>query len=216
MKIEVFPVGMLSTNCYVLENEIGEIAVVDPGFVSDELTKALEGKEDKIKYILFTHSHVDHTMGLPFILEKSNPTVVVHKIEKERLLNPEGRLFETLRIYYKMEKDCIKSAFIKANPKIIEAEQGSVIPFGEVDFKVMHTPGHTDGSVCFVADDFILSGDTLFNGSIGRTDFPVSSPADMEKSLERLCALDKDYRIYPGHGEDTTLNYEKQNNPFLR
>jgi glyoxylase-like metal-dependent hydrolase (beta-lactamase superfamily II) len=184
-------VGLMQNFSYIIGDE-GEAAVVDPGWEYKKIIDICEENNLKIKKILLTHSHYDHKMDLKKLVKKSNAEVYVHELEN-------------------LKNENFKIIYIKDNDKI---------NIGKIEIKVIHTPGHSAGSVCFLFDKKLITGDTLFVGAIGRVDLPGSSEEDMMKSLKRLSQLDKDIEVYPGHdyGEKpcSTIGYEKENNPFLK
>lgn len=194
------------SNCYLLVDEkTGEGAVVDPAWYGDALKKAIG--DTKIKYILLTHGHFDHIFGVHGLREASGAKVVIHEKDAGHLLDPkkslaEGNFPET---QIPVEADM----FVK---------DGDILTLGDEEIKVMHTPGHTMGSVCYICenDRVILSGDTLFCMTAGRTDFPDGSDEMMIASLKRLIALEGDYVVYPGHNRITTLESERKRNWYIR
>ena len=194
---------MLSTNCYLIEDEkSGEAAVIDPGAMTDELKTAVKNiGEGKLKYILLTHAHFDHILGVDEIKKLTGAQVAVHKGDVEMLSSSELSMASMLHV---PAEQLPKADVILENNDVIE--------FGSLKFRVMHTPGHTKGSVCYICDDVIFSGDTLFCGSCGRTDFSGGSEKEILKSLRRLYQLDGDYKVYPGHNEETTLDWERASN----
>lgn len=194
------------SNCYLLVDEkTGEGAVVDPAWYGDALKKAIG--DTKIKYILLTHGHFDHIFGVHGLREASGAKVVIHEKDAGHLLDPkkslaEGNFTET---QIPVEADM----FVK---------DGDILTLGDEEIKVMHTPGHTMGSVCYICenDRVIFSGDTLFCMTAGRTDFPDGSDEMMIASLKRLIALEGDYVVYPGHNRMTTLESERKRNWYIR
>ena len=185
--------GLYQVNTYLLSNEAGEALVIDPGYEADAILDALEGKT--LKAILLTHGHFDHVGAVKELVAETGCEVWIHAAEAT--LPPmmtAGELYFT-RTY---------------------AEGDIITPISGVEFKVLHTPGHTPGSVCLLWRDQLFTGDTLFEGSCGRVDFPGGNPQEMQKSLCRLAALQADYHIHPGHGASTTLAREKGYNPYLR
>lgn len=191
MGLERLVVGELETNCYILESG-GEAVIIDPGAAEERLLEALGGHQ--LRYILLTHGHPDHLGGAPLLKRAwRSAALLLHQGDLPVLrwalpgLEPDGFLSE-----------------------------GDTIAFGEETLRVLHTPGHSPGSLVFGDDERLFVGDLLFWGSIGRTDLPGGSPSAMERSLRRLLELDGDLSIYPGHGPETTLAQERISNPFLR
>lgn len=194
------------TNCYVVQDEgTGRTAVIDPGEACDSLVEQLEriGSE-YVDYILLTHCHLDHIMGAAQIHRLTGAPIVVHSADAAGLSD-----------------DCINGAEeffmkIEEHPAAdIIVNDGDTFMLGDMKFRVMHTPGHSAGSVCYIAEDTVFSGDTLFRMSCGRTDLPTGNPQEILKSLKKLAALEGDYKVYPGHGEPTTLEFERKRNMFL-
>lgn len=199
MKIAVRQVGDLQTNCYIVWDEnTGNAAVIDPGDDGVYLADLLKQHKLKLCYILLTHGHYDHVGG-------------VADLKQAAATNP--------KIYMSRKDLGLKPVFHE--PVSLEAEsvtdwkEGDQVVLDSITFHVMETPGHTPGSVCLIADDVIFSGDTLFQGSCGRTDFPGGSWKEMCASLGRLAALEGDYTVLSGHTGATTLERERKTNPFM-
>lgn len=192
MKLTTIPLGLYQTNCYILwEND--RCLVIDPGDEAEKVLRFLEQNALTPEAILLTHGHFDHVGAVKTLAAETDCRVFLCQ---EDLALPgamtAGPLFYT--DFYK---------------------EGDKLTLAGMHFEVLHTPGHTPGSVCLRFAEHLFSGDTLFAGSCGRTDFPGSSPAAMGRSLERLAQLDEDLKVYPGHGESTTIGEEKRYNPFL-
>jgi len=197
MQIETFNVGMLSTNCYIATcTETNEAIIIDPGldFLSEtkQLMDYIEKCQLKIKFIVNTHGHSDHIKGDRFFQDKFNVSICIHSSDAYFLENL--KLDET---------------------SICLLDDESLINFGNETLKVLHTPGHTRGCICLIGEHLIFTGDTLFAGSIGRTDFPEGSMSDMECSLRKIKNLSDSLLVYPGHGETSIIGEEKRVNPFL-
>jgi hydroxyacylglutathione hydrolase len=198
MLIEIFPVGTLSTNCYVVNSRNNkEAIIIDPGLDSlieaEQIFKYINEGALKVKLIVNTHGHQDHINGDATFQAKYNVPVYIHKLDAQAL--------------EELKKDNY--------PVPILLEEGSVIELGNESLKVMHTPGHTPGSVCLIGEHLAFTGDTLFAGGIGRTDFPGGSDIEMQASLQRLIRLPDYLLIYPGHGPTSIMGEEKRVNPFL-
>ena len=195
LKIHTLTLGLYQTNCYIVHNEGSKSCIViDPGYAADTILNraALLGLE--IEAILLTHGHFDHVGAVRQIAADTDCKVYLHENELSLpAAMTDGPLYYT----------------------DLYATEGTLSVAG-LDIKVIHTPGHTPGSVCLMIADTIFSGDTLFAGSMGRCDFPGSNIFDMRKSLRKLRDLPGDYRVFPGHAEDTTLEYERKTNPYLR
>ena len=192
MKITTIPLGLYQTNCYILA-EGDRCLVIDPGDEAENLLAFLQRQSLSVEAILLTHGHFDHVGGVKKIAEKTGCQVFLHPDELS--LPP---FITSGKLYY---TDCYK--------------EGDRLTLAGLTFEVLHTPGHTPGSVCLRFGEDLFSGDTLFAGSCGRTDFPGSSPADMVRSLSRLSKLEDKLKVYPGHGEATTIGEEKRYNPYL-
>lgn len=206
MKAESARVGLLGTNFYIItDDKTGESAVIDPGADYSELEKYIEGK--KIKYILITHGHYDHVFGVAELKRRTGAQIVIGEDDAENLHNIDkcnsGMRFPEIQ---------------EPAHADITVKDGDIIKLGDTEFKVLTTPGHSPGSICYILEDekVIFSGDTLFYHSIGRTDFLTSVPKKMIPSLKKLSELEGNYEVYPGHGPATTLNEERKNNYYMR
>lgn len=192
--VKTLTVGPLATNCYlVYEEGTKQCLVIDPGFEPETITTFLEKAQLTPEAILLTHGHFDHVGGVKQLVEATGVPVYLCALDTA-MPHPltAGPLYYTHTL-----------------------EEGSVLSLAGLTLQVLHTPGHTPGSVCFVCQDVIFSGDTLFAGSCGRTDLPGGSWRTLMESLQRLARLEGDFRIFPGHGESTTLLGEKQYNPYM-
>lgn len=203
MKVQTFILGLMQTNCYFLSDG-NEAAVVDPAAECSKILNKLAERGLKLKYILLTHSHFDHMMALDELREAAGAPLCVHKLDAPALTDP--------RLSYMLQFGGLDRP---SRPADILLEDGDIIQIGGSELKVMHTPGHTLGSVCYIAGDNIISGDTLFKGNIGRYDLYGGNYARLLESLKLLTALEGDYKVYPGHGASTRLSVEKANNIYL-
>ena len=198
MKTQLFVVGVLSTDSYVVHcRKTKDAIVIDPGFESSseaqQIINHIEKEALNVKFIVDTHGHEDHVSGNLLLKRKFNAPICIHKYD--------AVLVEDLGA--------------AAPPANVVLNEGDTIEFGDVKLKVMHTPGHTPGSICLLGENVIFTGDTLFAGGIGRTDFAGGSDRDMRFSLARLLRLPEVLVVYPGHGPATTIGEEKRSNPFL-
>lgn len=204
MKIYTLQLGELKSNCYIVETEPGRCIAVDIGGDSRLLLNFLIMKKLKLTKILLTHGHFDHINGVAETVAETNAEVYIHSDDSNMLESASASLAAT-------------ASFMNFKPvHHCTATTGDCyINDGSCTFRVLHTPGHTSGSVCYICEDVIFSGDTLFCCSIGRTDFPGGNIHEMQNSLIKLRNLDGDFKVYPGHNESTTLDYERSSNPYM-
>jgi glyoxylase-like metal-dependent hydrolase (beta-lactamase superfamily II) len=211
MNVKMLTVGSLFTNCYVVWPSSAEDAVVvDPGFNSQEdaaeILGILEDNSLRVRFILNTHGHPDHTSGNEVLKNALEAPVLIHRLDAQLLRESSE----------KRRRD--PHGFRQATSQAIGfLENNGFVEFGRAALRVLHTPGHTPGSVSLVGGGCVFTGDTLFAGSIGRTDLPGGSNRDIMKSLrEKLAALPDSFRVYPGHGPCSQVGREKRTNPFLQ
>ena len=198
--IKSFKVGRLKTNCYLildLENFSG--VMIDPGGEIKNFEKIISSF--KIEYILLTHGHFDHILNVKKYKNLTDAKIVMP--EKEKTFSVDSNLNLSSRF--------LKSNLLESFTPDILVKEGDFIGFGKEKIKVMETPGHTQGSVCYILKNNIFSGDTLFFKTIGSTNFPTGNDEDMKKSLKKLYDLEGDYFIYPGHSKMTFLKNEREN-----
>lgn len=201
--IEKITTGSFFTNSYVISNE-GNCIVVDPGLNYAEAAARIQSQY-KVCAILITHGHMDHIDGIQYF-DRYIP-IYIHKLDAPFLYDA------SLSLYQMMGK---RSPFQMGSLNIHTVEDLDEFECIGYKFKVLHTPGHTRGSVCYSYTSKVLSGDTLFSSSCGRTDFPTGDSLQMRKSLKRIMATYPDnYDVYPGHDEKTTIKKEK-NNPYVK
>ena len=206
MRIQSLCLGMVQTNCYFLMNpDTKEMIIVDPPENASAIFRKVEAMEGKPVAILLTHGHFDHIMASKEVKEKYNIPIYAHGAEADVLADPSLNLSGMVGTSYTLTADVL----------LKEGDEPEIPGF---KVRVLHTPGHTQGSCCyyFYEDKMLISGDTLFCGSCGRTDFPTSSGKKMMESLKRLVnELPGEVSVYPGHESSTTIAYEKRSNPFV-
>lgn len=205
MRIHTLQLGELRSNSYIAETAPGRAVAVDIGGESRIFLEFLKMKKLRLTKILLTHGHYDHIGGVEEVRAATGAEVYIHESDSPMLSSESASLHDSISIRP-----------FKAVTDYTVVTGDCYINDGSCTFRVFHTPGHSHGSVCYICDDVMFSGDTLFCASIGRTDFPGSNPDRMANSLARIYELDEDYKVLPGHGETTTLFYEKKNNPFFR
>lgn len=195
MKIAQMAVGSYQTNTYILCQEDSErCLIIDPGYEPERIMRYVNQKGLNVEAILLTHGHFDHVGAVREIAAESGCAVYICPGDlSQPPMMTGGPLFYTDTY-----------------------DEGTVLSLAGLTIRVIRTPGHTPGSVCLLCGDAIFSGDTLFAGSCGRTDFPGGSQAEMRESLDRLAAMEGSWRVFPGHGESTTLTEEKLYNPYMR
>ena len=203
MEIKTLVLGHIHTNCYLVSTEKAAL-VIDPAFKSQQIEDFLIENKEKERLILLTHAHFDHIGAAPFLREKFDVKIVAGELDNPDLSDPFVNLSDRFHAHVPP---------FSADMTLKDEQEFSV---GDIDIKVLHTPGHTVGSVCFLIGDTLFSGDTLFYESIGRTDFPKSNHLDMMKSLDRLMLLDSDIRVLSGHGPETCIGHERLYNPYIR
>lgn len=201
MKIIKIVGGLVQSNTYVLTDDGVNAIVIDPGDDEQKVLDALKENHLKCNAVLLTHAHFDHANGAKSLKIEHGALIYLHK--KEVLL---------VNSAYNLASKFGK-AFNSFNPDVL-LKDGQGLDLCGIKIQVLHTPGHTQGSCCFIINNVIFSGDTLFNLSIGRTDFPTGSVLDMKKSLKKLFSLKYDYSVFPGHGVATKLFFERDNNPY--
>ncbi|WP_405101194.1 MBL fold metallo-hydrolase [Oceanobacillus sp. FSL H7-0719] len=206
MEIKVMPVGLFSTNCYIISQE-DQALVIDPGGNAEGIRNYIDDNQLSVQAILLTHAHFDHIGALEELRKAYNVGVYINAAEQAWLGNPQ------MNGSYKLIGE-----EIIASPAENLLNEGK-LTIGSFTLEVIHTPGHSPGSVSFIFPESqqIFSGDILFNQGIGRTDLPGGDLSVLEKSLkEKLYVLDEHYIINPGHGPSTSIGFEKENNPFFR
>ncbi|MBQ9902383.1 MAG: MBL fold metallo-hydrolase [Clostridia bacterium] len=206
MSVKRITVGELGTNCYIYcDDATGRCAIIDPGDFDDYLQSVIEKYgTDKFDYILLTHCHFDHVAGVSSVKELTGAKIGIFLTDAPGLRD----MFVNLSAPFTGRGE----VYPKPDVEFADREKFKV---GETEFTVMHTPGHTVGSCCFITDGIIFSGDTLFHMSAGRTDFPGGSMTELRNSLRRLAELEGNYKVYPGHEDTTSLSYERLYNMYM-
>lgn len=207
MFIKTLPVGNIGTNCYLVGcSETNQAAVIDPGDDAAGILAAIKDAGFQVEYIINTHGHVDHIGANAKVKEATGAKLLIHREDERYLTDPTKNL----------------SGFMAAKldgpaaDKLLE--DGDVVKIGNtIELEVIHTPGHTPGGICLKGAEVIFTGDTVFAGSIGRTDLPGGSYEIIIKSIkEKLLTLSGEYKLFPGHGPASTLSSERMSNPFFK
>ena len=205
MIFRALTVGPLETNCYILgDDKSKEAVVIDPGGDFEEIEGELKKLRLKVKHIILTHGHFDHTGALAQLKKSTGAEILIHSADAA-MLSSAGQAQPFF--LESSSEDCSADQLLREGDKIL---------FGEYSLEVFHTPGHTPGGISLVIDKMIFTGDTLFCGSVGRADLPGSSYKKLINSIRtKLLSRADDYVIYPGHGPESTIGEERRNNPFL-
>ena len=195
LKIHTFPLGSYQTNCYIIHDETSKTScVIDPGFEPDTVLRKVRSLGLTVEAVLLTHGHFDHVGAVKDIAAETDCDVYLHSAD---LLLP--AMLTAGKLYFTHTYD-----------------EGDILRLAGLEIAVLHTPGHTPGSVCLLCETSLFAGDTLFAGSCGRTDLPGGDWATILKSLKRLAAIEANLWVYSGHGESTNLTAEKRYNPYMR
>lgn len=197
---------IMNVNCYIVtDEESGKSLVIDPGAWETKLEEAInEAGAANIEYILLTHTHFDHIGAVDAVVRATGAKLAVPEFEQRNLSSP------ALNASSMVGRRCV----VESEPDILVTGD-TKIKLGSLEFRAVRTPGHSQGSTCYFCGDVIFTGDTLFKSSIGRTDLPGGNRRQMMASLARLATLGKNYTLYPGHGEATTLFEELENNVYF-
>ncbi len=206
MKVIRIPAGIYAANCYIVYSETTKDGIIiDPGGDADEILKIVNENNLTIKYIILTHGHGDHIGGVIELLQVLKVPLLVHGDDVDMISNAKMNLSNIMPI-----------GAVELNPDKI-LKDGDIITFGDLEAEIIHTPGHTLGGICIKIGNNLITGDTLFQGSIGRTDLEGGDYDSIIKSIkENLLVLPDDTIVWPGHGVQSTIGIEKRNNPFLK
>ncbi|MGD2186516.1 MAG: MBL fold metallo-hydrolase [Desulfobacterales bacterium] len=205
MIIKTLPVGPIMANCFIVGcQETMQAAVIDPGDEADRILQAVADSNLEVKTIINTHGHFDHVSANKGIYGATNAPILIHALDAPML--------------DKISASAANWGLSAENSPAPDRtlNDGDTITFGKITFNVIHTPGHTPGGISLFTNGHVFVGDTLFAGSIGRTDFPGGDFATLKSSIQdKLFALEDDVRVHTGHGPETTIGHEKQHNPFV-
>ena len=208
LKIQKLPVGELEANCFLVYDEENNAVIIDPGAEPDYILSEIESLGLKPLAILLTHAHFDHFGAAAEVIEKYQIPLYVHTLDRPMVTSAEYSLAVQLgfgAMYRRPDENFIRTF-----------EDNETLKFSEeLEFLVIHTPGHSPGSSCFRHGEILFSGDTLFRDGVGRVDFEGGNIHDMRKSLARLGALEGDCKVYTGHYAETTLEHERRCGPYL-
>lgn len=207
MLLQVIPVGRLQANCYVIgDDDTREVTVIDPGDQAPALAEHLRREALTVRFVFVTHAHLDHSGGAHELLEAfPEARFVMHEVDHAAI----AAQAPSAPSWY-------GHAVTPPRPPDLAAQHGGTLTVGRHTFTMLHTPGHTRGSVCLAGEGSVFTGDVLFQGSIGRFDFPGSSGRDLMRSIrDHLMTLPPETAVYPGHGPATTIEDERRYNPFL-
>lgn len=201
MKIKRIPAGIYNANCYILFDEDTRIGcVIDPGGDEDILIREIDKTGTKLKYLLLTHGHIDHTGAVDALKKNYNIPVYINGKDKILMKN----------------KESVFGSLWEVAPEDKDLENGDILTLGNYEIKCISTPGHTPGGMCFLVNNVIFTGDTLFHGSIGRSDFPGGNYKELIHSIKtKLMPLNDDIIVLPGHEDESSIKFERENNPFL-
>ena len=203
MTIEKIVVGTLENNCYLIGDEATrEVMIVDPGDEPDRILDLVEKKGYKVTHIVFTHAHFDHVAAVEELKEETGAQIVLHRDDLELYDNA-----QTQARVWGFEIDPLP------RPDVLVGE-GDEIVIGSLRFQVLHTPGHSRGGICLLGEGVVVTGDTLFAGSVGRTDLHGGDIGELRKSFSRLMQLPDTTRVLPGHGPESTIAKERADNFF--
>jgi len=202
-------VGPFAANCYIVGSELTkEGVIIDPGDEARHILKKVKDLQLDIKVIVLTHGHIDHVGGVKEVKEATGAEVAIHTDDAKSVSGQEGRLISMLVSGLSYPAPSSPDRLLNG---------GDSIDIGDLNFLVLHTPGHTPGGICLLGNGVVFTGDTLFNYGVGRTDLPGGSHSQLMNSLHtKLMVLPDETIVYPGHGPETTIGAERRGNPYLR
>lgn len=203
MEINVYTLGHIAANCYTVLSADSAL-VIDPGQFSDAVANFLNQNADKQRLILLTHSHFDHICGAERLRSECGAEIAIGENDAEGLTNTALSLSDK---FHARQKPFNADVLLKDNQDFL---------IGDLNIKCIETPGHTRGGMCYLCENKLFSGDTLFLETVGRTDFPGADHSTLLNSLKKLTVLDENTVVYPGHGNITTIKHEKEFNPYIR
>ena len=214
MLVRSFPAPMFATNCWVIApSEGSECIIVDPGMpdISHEIEMIIEEHKLKPVAALLTHGHLDHTFSITPLADGYDIPAYIHSEDRRFIADPAG-------IHGEQFIAQLQGMNFTEPKKVQELKNGSTLQLLDMNITAIHAPGHTRGSLMFtINDEILISGDVLFAGSIGRTDLPTGSAKDMTQTLNsKVLPLSDDLRVLTGHGPETTIKFERKNNPYLK
>jgi len=198
MKVLSFSLGALRTNTYFCFDESGACVVIDPGMDAEGIWEKLVQKGLNPTYIFLTHGHFDHSQAAKALAERTGATVCIHKEDAVMLEDPR---YNSANLYYRGD-----TVFYPRMKNYRVLEDGEILNVGSMSFQVLHTPGHTPGSVCFMTEDALFCGDTVFAYGYGRYDLWGGDRSALARSLDRISELEGDQKLCPGHGNTATLS----------
>jgi hydroxyacylglutathione hydrolase len=216
MLIKTIPVGQLQTNCYLIAAAEGAPgAVIDPGDDADIVISAAREHQVRIETIFLTHAHWDHLGAVGRLVRETGAKVALHRDEAELLTDPQRNL-SALMFGSELDERTLADRWkLQTSPLVLLAGE-QLVKVGELSLKVLHTPGHTQGGMSLLVKDKVFCGDLVFYESVGRTDLPGGDEAALHESIHsKIMTLPDEVTIYPGHGPQTTVGWEREHNPYL-
>lgn len=197
-------VGQLEVNCYIVYDKSSlKAMIVDPGDEPEKISALIDDFRLAPRYIVFTHAHYDHVCAAVDLKKKYNASIAMHTDEKS--------------VYEMTKNRCVSWGYETDDFPVpdLGLKDGDIIRIGSLGFEIIHTPGHTPGSICIYGEKTVFTGDTLFRGSVGRTDLPGGNTEKLLASLNRLMLLPPETRVLCGHGEESTVDRESRTNPYI-